>query len=269
MACFSAMDAAGSYATNSLGYSIQLTLAVGFGASLLPVVLYISWHKQWRQVWPKNPKLVLLRAAFACTELWLVYQTFTRLTLAESYTLFFTMPLWVALLSWPLLGEKLGRGQALALLLGFAGAVVAVNPQAGGLSTGQLYGLGAALCITAGYLLLRKLSATESTGTLLFAFLGSVFVFNLFTVPAWTTIEPAHAAIMAAGGLVMGIGNVLLITAIRYTPAPLIAPFQYSQIIWGIIYGALLFGTRPEFHTLAGAALIMAAGIWIVRSKAP
>lgn len=266
--CFSASDAVGRYAMTVLGYDGSFVLALLFLGALLPLSLYIHAGQQWSQLRPRQPLLVVLRALCACAELWLVYETFKQLSLAQSYTLFFTMPLWVALLSWPLLGEKLGLRQGLALLVGFVGVIIAVNPQADSLSLGHLTGLAAALAMTGGYLFMRKLSATESTGTLLLAFVGSICLFNILRVDVWPPAPLLHVVLLLGGGAFMGCGNICLLNALKRVPAPLVAPFQYSQIIWALVFGWFVFADKPNAATLAGATVIIVAGILLTGKTA-
>lgn len=235
--------------------------------SLIPVLIAVHLRGEWRQLKPKAPLLVFGRSAIACVEVWLVFQTFQRLQLAESYTLFFTLPLWVLLLAALFLKERIRTVQKLALLIGFIGALIAVDPSLGGLSTGQLTGLAQAFCAALGVILMRHLGKTESSGAVLIAFFAGQILFNGLMMEGWHPISSTALLLIVLAGVVEGIAHVCLMLALQRAPAPLIAPFQYSQILWALIFGATLFGEAPTLHTLAGLALIGTAGVVLLRAR--
>lgn len=235
---------------------------------LIPPCLLITYEHGWKKLWPQRPGLVALRVGFACVELFLAFYAFRHLSLAESYALFFTMPLWVALLAALLLGEHLHRRQIIAIIIGFTGVLIA-NYRPEGLSAlglGQLAGLGAALLAALGLIIMRRIGKSENgTNVLLFLF-GGLALFNALTLGEPVALNQQQLGLILLAGLVMATGHCCYVIALRHTPAPLLAPLQYSQVLWALVLGALIFGENVQPAVLTGLALIVAGG-WLLVKK--
>lgn len=264
---FSTFDALGRLLMlrESLPQAQVMTLVMGLG--LIPVLLMVHLRGEWGQLKPKAPVQVLGRAALACVEVWLVFQAFKRLQLAEAYALFFTVPLWVLLFSTIFLKEKIGKRQKIALLIGFVGAIIATHPSIQGLSLGQLAGLGAAFCGGCGMIMMRHLGKTESNGTILLAFFIGQVIFNAAMMQGWHMPSSAAWTLIVIAGLAEGIAHVCLLLALQRVPAPLVAPFQYSQILWALLFGVLLFGELPTTYTMTGLVFITIAGLVLLQRR--
>lgn len=215
---------------------------------------------------PRYPTLAILRAALLSIDTLLIYYAFARLPLSEAYMIAFTTPILVAGLAALFLGERLSLVAWGGILLGFAGVALALRPGVQPLNLGHAAALGAALCFAFSLILLRRAKAAESDTalvvtlmTLLLVISGAVTMLNggFVSVSAWGW------SLAVAGGLMLFGGHMLLVRAFRMGDASVIAPFQYSQIIWGCLYGLLIFETPLEPFTLAGAAIIIFSG-WLV-----
>lgn len=250
------------------GYPQQQVLLLALLVALIPPCLLITYERGWKKLWPQRPGLVALRVGFACIELLLAFYAFRHLTLAESYALFFTMPLWVALLAALWLGEHLHRRQIIAIAIGFSGVLVA-NYRPEGLSAlglGQLAGLGAALLAALGITIMRRIGKNESgTNVLLFLFAG-LALFNAITLDNIAPLSAEATGLIVLAGLAMGIAHCCYVVALRSTPAPLLAPFQYSQVLWALLFGAVIFHEPVQPAVLVGLALIVAGG-WLLLKK--
>jgi S-adenosylmethionine uptake transporter len=210
-----------------------------------------------------RPALVLLRAISGTAAGILGVYAFTTTPFAEVYSLIFLAPLFVTLLSIPLLGERIGWRRGLAVVVGFAGVLLVVRPGFRDLSLGHLAAAGIALGAAATVIVLRALGPTEKRitlmGVVLFVSLaanGVLMVFD-FRLPA-----VADLGWLALAGLTAGFGHILLMAATRAAPANRIAPGQYSQMVWALLLGALFFGEFPDVTALAGIALIVFAGLF-------
>jgi drug/metabolite transporter (DMT)-like permease len=170
----------------------------------------------------------------------------------------------VGLLAGPVLGEKVGRIQAIALITGLVGVVLIARPGGEVPLIGVIFaGLGA-LCYTAYQLMTRMLAAHESSVTMLFftALVGTVV--SSLTLPwLWTGIEPGltDGLLICSLGILGGSGHFLLIRAFRLSPASTLAPFLYVQLVWAGLLDLIIFRHVPDGPTWIGIALIVVAGL--------
>ncbi|MDQ0322462.1 S-adenosylmethionine uptake transporter [Pararhizobium capsulatum DSM 1112] len=219
-----------------------------------------------RALWPRHPGLAFVRAALLAGDTLLIYYAFAALPLAEAYVLAFLSPVLVAVLAFAFLGERMSRLGWIGVLLGFAGVIVALQPGVTPMNFGHAAAIGSALLFAFSLVLLRRTKATESDTALVASLLVVLSVLSLAVALAGEGFKPVVStdiAIVAAAGLLLFGGHALLVRAFRLGDASVVAPFQYSQIVWGCLYGALLFGAPIEIHTLAGAVIIILSG-WLV-----
>lgn len=220
---------------------------------------------QGKRLLPTYPKLAFGRALLLSMNTLLIYYAFSVLPLAEAYVLGFMSPILVALIAFLFVGERLsGRGW-LGVLLGFAGVVWVLQPGAAPLSSGHMAALGSALFFAIAQVMLRRAKSDESDRALVVALmLMQIFFAGLLTLyhevirPEWLDLGLA-----ALGGGLIACAQTMIVKAFRLGSASIVAPVQYSQIIWGLIYGAVLFNAPVEIHMLAGAVIILISG-WLV-----
>lgn len=219
-----------------------------------------------RRLIPRQPSLAFWRALLLALDTLLIHYAFATLPMAEAYLIAFLTPILVAMLSFVFLGERLSRIGRLGVLVGFAGVAVALKPGAAPLNLGHLAAFVSAVLFSLSLILLRRTKMAE-TDEALVASLLVVMTPVAFAVAAVSgELKPLDLPILGyavAGGVLMIVGNALLVRAFRVGEASVVAPFQYSQIIWGCLYGVFLFSTPVEMHTLMGAAIIIFSG-WLV-----
>ncbi len=178
---------------------------------------------------------------------------------------FFTMPLFISLLAVPVLGERLDPLRGFAVLLGLAGVVIALDPRATPLGLGHALALTGSLVGAMNYVIIRKTGAVERTAVMLIWPQVALFLAVAATMPFVYRPMPLEdlgaLAVMAVLGL---IGNLLAIYAYRIAEAGVVAPMQYSQILWATAYGLLFFEEVPDVFTAIGAAVIIASGLYIL-----
>lgn len=225
---------------------------------------------QVRRLVPREPKLALLRGALLAGDTVLIHYAFAKLPLAEAYLIAFLTPILVAVLSFLLLGERLSARGWCGVLIGFAGVAVALEPGVAPLNYGHAAALGSAVLFALSLVLLRKAKLAETDDALVASALVVLAPLALglaVVTEGLAAVGTTDLVLALAGGLAMLMGHGLLVRAFRIGEASVVAPFQYSQIVWGCLFGLLLFATPVELHTLAGAAIIILSG-WLVLKKA-
>jgi S-adenosylmethionine uptake transporter len=243
----------------------QVTFMVTFTA-LVILVASIVLSRQSKTLWPNQPGLAMLRAGLLAGDTMLIYYAFAALPLADAYVLAFLSPVLVAVFAFIFLGERLSWLGWLGVLLGFAGVIVALKPGVTSMTLGHAAAIGSALLFALSLVLLRRTKPSETDAALvasLLVVLSAVSFIASCAGGGFVTIGAADLATVLSAGLCLFGGHALLVRAFRIGDASVVAPFQYSQILWGCLYGAFVFGAPVEMHTLAGAAIIIVSG-WLV-----
>jgi drug/metabolite transporter (DMT)-like permease len=223
---------------------------------------------------PRRLGLVVVRCTLGAGSLVLAFVSFSLIPLADAYTIAFMTPLVVTALSAPLLGERVGWRQWVAVVIGFAAVVLMMRPDfsaagAGGFGWGQLAMVGSGALFALSMLMLRRIAKTESSGALLLVYFVMLFLISLpFTIGDWRVPTAMDFGLMAATGACSGLGNLLLILAFRYAAAALVSSFMYTQLIWGTAFGFLLFTELPDAITIGGAVVLMLCGLYTLLQAA-
>lgn len=212
--------------------------------------------------------------SFLILSAWLCYYTAARdLQLAELTTIYFAAPVIITVMSIPLLGEVVPAGRWVAVLTGFVGVFVACNPVGIGLSLPVLLVLAAAFLWSLSIVLLRMIAMREKTLVQLVLNNGFFLVVAgagmAFT---WVTPGPLELALLAGAGVLGGFGQFTLFEGMKRAPVSIIAPFEYTSLVWAFLLGWLIWRDVPRPEVFWGAALIVAAGLIIVlgeRRRAP
>lgn len=249
-------------------------LQIVFCAGLVFVPLILAQtvlSGQAGRLWPVHPLWTAVRVVAALLNGVLSAYSFAVLPLAEAYAVFFLMPLMISLLAVPVLRERMDLGRGLAVVAGFAGVVVALQPGQTVLNLGHLAALAGAATGALNYILLRKVGGVESRGVLmLYPAAGQLIAVGLAMPALWVPMTPAHWGLTTLMGVEVFLGGVLMIAAYRIAPVIVVAPMQYSQIIWAAILGALFFGEVMTGPMVLGITVIVAAGLFILyRSARP
>jgi drug/metabolite transporter (DMT)-like permease len=238
------------------------------GLSALPVVLaWALFAGGARQLWQVRWPLHLVRGALSV----IMMVTFTfalkELSLAKAYALFFIAPLLIAVLSSLMLGERVQRSQWLAIVVGFAGVLIVLKPDAMGFGwAGTLAVLGTALCYSLSSVLVKIIGRTDSTQSMVFWMTCMLAIgATLVALPGWQPISRAHWPIIAGVAVTGAIGQWGITEAFKRAPAASVAPLEYSGLAWVIIIYLLVWSVWPAWRTLAGAAVIIASGLFLLR----
>jgi len=216
----------------------------------------------------KRPWLLALRSGINVFSWILFFFGLKYLPLATAVALFFSFPLFLAVISVPLLGEKVGIRRVLAIVVGFAGVVLITNPTSG-LPVPALLMLGAALCWAVVAAMTRILGEAENTSTILFnALLGFVVILAIPQYWVWQALGLSEYLMISATAFFGVIAQFGVTKAYAIASPSLIAPFEYTALIWAAVFGYLVWGDVPDSYAIAGALLIIASGIYIIHREA-
>ncbi len=220
-----------------------------------------------RRVWPH-----LIRTLFGFVAMWTSFYGLGHLPLATNTALGFVMPLMLTLLSIPLLGERVGWRRMSAVLAGLLGVLVMVRPwnTGGGLPLQPtLWVLGGVLCWALAMITIRRMGADgESNATIVLWFsLGGSALAGVATAPVWVTPGGWDLLAMIGVGLVSAVAQLLMTQAYRTGESSLIAPFEYTAIVYTTAMGMVIWGEYPDAWTWAGILIIVAAGLYVWRRE--
>ena len=263
--CFACMAAAIKLADQAHVSLAELAF-YRFAFGLPPLLIWIAFTRNagaWRT---RRPFAHLGRATLGLATMVLSFAALTYLPLAEAATIGFAAPLFSVALSALVLGEKVGWHRWSAVALGFAGVLIVMQPGSRHLPGA---GLGFALCAALGTaavtITLRTIGRTEAAPTIVLWFTCfSMLVTGLF-LPVYGHAHDAGTwAILVALGLFGGLGQLFMTAALRFAPVSVVVPFDYTQLLWAVLLGWALFDTHPATSTWAGAAVIVASGLYTV-----
>lgn len=191
------------------------------------------------------------------------------LPLADVIATGFTGPLFLTAMAPLFLGERVGWRRWSAVIVGFVGMLVIVRPTREALSWVVLWPIAASFAGSVRDIITRRLSVRETSNATLFSTIVVVNVVALASLPmGWPMPSAADAGLIVFAGLLMGVGQYMVIEALRLAEAALIAPFRYSSLLWGTALGYIGWGTVPDMWVGVGAVLVVASGIYIVQREA-
>ncbi|SNX72917.1 S-adenosylmethionine uptake transporter [Cereibacter ovatus] len=214
---------------------------------------------------PRHPWWTLIRTVCIVTTALCAFYAFSVLPLAQTYAILFTMPLLVTLFAIPLLQEKIGLHRGVAIVLGLAGVLIVLRPGAEPLSLGHVAALLAALTSSLASVIVRKIGTNErSVVLMLYPMVANFFVLGCALPAVYRPMPLMDLALMGVIAAFGFIAMLMTIAAYRMAEAVVVAPMQYSQMIWAAVFGWLIFGEAADLWTWVGAAVIMASGLYIV-----
>lgn len=266
------LAAFGIYATHDvvvkyLGGSFSAVQIIFFSGLLsFPILsVMLMGDRRDENLVPRHPWWSLLRAGSAVISGVLGFYAFSKLPLAQCYAIFFSMPLLITLMAIPMLGEKVGLRRGVAVIVGLLGVLVVLRPGQADLELGHLAALAAAVTAALGSVIVRKIGKDERSAVLmLYPMLGNVLAMGAALPFVYQPMQITDLGLMGIIALFSFLAGLLVIKAYRTAPAIIVAPMQYSQILWAALYGTLLFDETIDRFTAIGSAIIIASGIYIV-----
>jgi drug/metabolite transporter (DMT)-like permease len=267
-------------------YPITQVLTIRCVVAMGPLLLMLAWDGGLAGLRSPRLPLLLLRGAFLFLSYTAYYLAIAALPLAEAVALFYSAPLFILALSVPLLGERVSPRQWLAVSLGFLGMLVVCRPGMGVFEPAALFSMLAAGVYAAGAVLARSLGRNERAAVMTFyhnlvnlvaagtigllagsgTYARSAHPSLQFLLRGWVAPSWPDLLVMASTGLIAAVGSWSLTNAYRVTAANVVAPFEYSAVLWATSWGFLLWGERPDGFVLLGIAMIVGAGLYVLRA---
>ena len=234
-------------------YSIMQLIASQVVFALIPVAGIVYAIGGLRKPHRKNLPLLALRGFLAGFGGIIGFFAFSRLPMADVYAIAFCTPLIVTVLSIPLLGEKVGIRRWAAVVVGFVGVMIMVRPGFMTLTLGHVAALVMAVTGAGTVLIMRHLRGSESPSTMVATVMIGLLCISMPALP-FVFIMPTAGdlALSAASGLMMGCAQFCILRALSLASAATVAPMQYSMMIWGVLYGFVIFSTTPDAYVLTG-----------------
>ncbi len=238
--------------------------------AFVPLGLYIWRTTGFEAVKTRRPLGHLARSTIGLAGMVCGFSAVQYLPLTEATALQFTSPLFMTALSALILAEPVGRHRWGAVAVGFLGVLIMARPVPGqmnvvGVTLGMLAALGSAGAMVA----IRQISDTERGATIVFYFTLAGVVLGLVGTSAvgWVMPDRLTLAMLVVAGLIGGVGQLLLTEALRNAPVGVVAPFDYTQLVWAGVLSLLIWGELPRPLTLAGAVVVAASGVYILHRE--
>ncbi|HKS55614.1 MAG TPA: DMT family transporter [Steroidobacteraceae bacterium] len=248
--------------------AMQVTFLRGIAS--LPLLLAANaMFGRWRDLIAKRWHLHVMRGLLSVMVLWCFVYAVSQLSLANAYSIFMSAPLLITALSVPILRERVGWQQWLAIFVGLTGVIIVLKPTGAGLVT--IGGL-AALASAAGYAIsaitIRILTRTDSSAATVFWTLFFLTIISgAVASMRWVPVQWDHWYLIAGLGISGALGQYFMTEAFRLAPPPVVAPLEYTALAWGMLFDWLLWATAPGLRMLAGAFVIVASGIYIIHRE--
>ena len=259
--CFASMDATAKYLMKEIGPAQTIWARYTVQALLVTVLILpkISIYGK-----TKYPKLQFVRSVALMMATTLFFFAFSRLGLAEASAIFNISPVLITLGAFLFLREQIGPRRVIGILVSLLGALIIIRPGSGVFTIYAILPLGAAIFYSAYSLATRFVGADESPWTSLFysAIFGAI-CYSIYIVFHWNPMSNNALLLTIIIGLFGTAGHICLIKALTLGEASLVAPFIYTNLLFTTIWGVVLFGNFPDFWTIAGALIIVVAGIYV------
>ena len=266
--CFSLLDASAKWLVLA-GFAPLFVVWCRYIGHVLFILVYLRSWEHTDTLRTVHPWLQIIRGTLLATGTLCNFLALQTLQLAETMAIFLASPMLITALSGPLLGEWAGWRRWLAVCVGFAGVLVVVRPGTDAFQFGMVYSLVALVATALYFIMTRRMTETESDESMIvYGGLAPAIVLlpALFLQGEWPgfTIE---LALLLAIGAFGAVGHLFVIKAHRIAPAPSIAPAVFTQVIWMTALGWLVFAQLPDGWTMAGIAIIVASGLYILNRE--
>lgn len=269
MACMACLSALVKW-TGSRGIPVFEIILFRNLFAFLPLGLYIWRTTGFEVLRTQRPLGHLVRSAVGLTGMVCGFSAVQHLPLTEATALQFASPLFMTALSALILAEPVGRHRWGAVIVGFVGVLIMARPAPGhfnlpGVTLGLLSALGAAGAMVA----IRQIASTERGPTIVFYFTlgGTILGLAGSLLFGWVTPDATTLGLLVLAGLIGGVGQLFLTEALRVAPVGVVAPFDYTQLVWAAGIGLLIWGELPRATTLVGAVIVAGSGVYILHRE--
>ena len=253
---------------DALGKFMVATYAVGQllwlrACAALIVLSPAIWRHRAEFARMERPWLQLVRVMLSTLEVAAFFLATVYLPLADVVTYYLACPIFVTALSAIVLRERVGWRRWTAILIGFAGVLIALRPSAQTVSWPAMIALGGSLSFSVLMLITRSLRATPDIVMATSQFVGTFLLGALMSPFGWVTPSAGSLVMFAAAGVISISALLCVNRSLKLAPASVVVPYQYSMIVWAVMFGVIVFGDVPSPATIAGAAIIIGAGLYI------
>jgi drug/metabolite transporter (DMT)-like permease len=257
---FSFGDALGKVLVASYPVSELLLLRAA-----VPVVILLTLIWRQRATLPRleRPGLQLLRIVLSTTEVAAFFVAVVYLPLADVITYYLACPIFVTALSAIVLREKVGWRRWSAVVIGFCGVLIALQPSAQTISWPAMIALAGSFSFAVLMIVTRSLRATPDIVLAATQFTGTFSVGLVLAPFAWRAPGLPDLGLFVLAGCISIVALLCTNRSLKLAPASVVVPYQYSMIVWAVIFGYLVFGDVPSLATIVGAAIIIGAGLYI------
>ena len=270
MLCFTMQGAFVRYLGDRvpIGEIVFARSAVG----LIPLMLWLAWQGRLATMWrTSNVRAHITRGLINLSGMFCNFAGLARIPLADATALGYATPLFTVILAAAFLGEVVRMWRWGAVLVGFGGVLLMLFPHLGQgtyeseATLGAIFALAAAFLFGVAMTQIRHMTATETTGALVFYYSAIATLVSLTTI-FWGWVMPAGFDLFAliALGVLGGMAQILMTESFRYAAAAVLAPFAYTSMLWAVSIGYFWFGEMPDDIVFAGAAVVIAAGLFVI-----
>ncbi|MDH6230362.1 S-adenosylmethionine uptake transporter [Mesorhizobium soli] len=258
---FALNDAMGKWLVAS--YSVGQVLFVRSLGAFIVLAPMIARQGAGQLIRLERPGLQALRVFLATTDTAFFYAAVMYLPLADVMTFYMAGPIYIAALSHIFLGEKVGWRRWLAIVVGFCGVVIALKPSWSSLSLASLFALLGSVSFAVSMILGRRLRGTSDTTLVTWQTVGALAMGLVLAMADWRSASTLDWSAMLLLGVVSGSAHLLITRALKLAPASTLAPFQYTLLLWGVVFGIVFFGDIPDNQLFVGSGIIILAGLFI------
>ena len=240
--------------------------------ALVPLLVMLIWQRElWTALHTRNITAHVTRSFTNVSGMFLNFAGLTRIPLADATAIGYAMPLFTVILAAMFLGEVVRFWRWCAVFVGLIGVLVMLSPHLGrGSGDAEMF-WGAIYCLTAAFLFgvaltqIRHMTATESTGSLVFYYSMIAAIISLVTI-YWGWVLPTRGDLAALSmlGVLGGMAQILMTESFRHASAAALAPFAYTSMIWAVGIGYFWFGEVPEMIVLVGTMIVIGAGLFVI-----
>lgn len=242
-------------------YTVGQVLLLRSAAALLLILPFVFAQGVRRTLKPEKPGLQFLRVLFGSGEVAFFYLAVSYLPLADTMTIWLAAPIWVVILAALLLGERVDTGRWLAVAMGFVGVAIALSPTGASLSMPALIALAGSVLFAGMMIAGRQLRGTPDVTLVAWQTLGALLMGVALLPFGWVTPSLTDTALIALLGIVAMVAHLCVTRSLKLAEASVVVPYQYTLIVWALVFGWLVFDDWPTPAMLAGSALIVAAGL--------
>ena len=261
---FSGMDAAMKQLTES--YDPMQITCLRAACAWPFIVLWLAKTKRLQHLLDARWSLHLFRAVLGIIMLAAFIKSLETLSLADAYSIFFSAPLLITVLSVWWLKDKVNLKQWIAIIIGLLAVIYMLKPSGENmLSIGAVMVLIASICYAISAITVRILAKSDHAGNMVFWLMTMIMLgAGLLAFPTWQTLQWQHWPLFLIIGLTGAAGQVFITEAFRLAPPSIIAPFEYTALVWGLGFDIVLWQLYPSGTMMLGSAVIMASGLYLI-----